>query len=99
MFFWGVLGLAWVKLMLPWLLRLIQRIPWKIRYSLTAVCLALMLVDAAMTLMALDAWYSRMAGIEQDSPVMSFFNTYFNDDFMAERFQTMSLDPGKAGRL
>ena len=64
MFFWGVLGLAWVKLMLPWLLRLIQRIPWKIRYSLTAVCLALMLVDAAMTLMALDAWYSRMAGIE-----------------------------------
>ena len=90
MFFWGVLGLAWVKLMLPWLLRLIQRIPWKIRYSLTAVCLALM---------ALDAWYSRMAGIEPDSPVMSFFNTYFNDDFMAERFQTMSLDPGKAGRL
>ena len=40
-----------------------------------------------------------MAGIESDSPVMSFFNTYFNDDFMAERFQTMSLDPGKAGRL
>ena len=52
-----------------------------------------------MTLMVLDAWYSRMAGIEPDSPVMSFFNTYFNDDFMAERFQTMSLDPGKAGRL
>ena len=40
MFFWGVLGLAWVKLMLPWLLRLIQRIPWKIRYSLTATARA-----------------------------------------------------------
>lgn len=26
-----------VKLMLPWLLRLIQRIPWKIRHSLTDV--------------------------------------------------------------
>lgn len=63
------------------------------------LALAKPLVDAAMTLMALDAWYSRMAGIEPDSPVMSFFNTYFNDDFMAERFQTMSLDPGKAGRL
>lgn len=44
------------------------------------LALAKPLVDAAMTLMALDAWYSRMAGIEPDSPVMSFFNTYFNDD-------------------
>ena len=41
------------------------------------LALAKPLVDAAMTLMALDAWYSRMAGIEPDSPVMSFFNTYF----------------------
>ena len=68
-------------------------------FFVAQLALAKPLVDAAMTLMALDAWYSRMAGIEPDSPVMSFFNTYFNDDFMAERFQTMSLDPGKAGRL
>ena len=68
-------------------------------FFVAQLALAKPLVDAAMTLMALAAWYSRMAGIEPDSPVMSFFNTYFNDDFMAERFQTMSLDPGKAGRL
>ena len=68
-------------------------------FFVAQLALAKPLVDAVMTLMALDAWYSRMAGIEPDSPVMSFFNTYFNDDFMAERFQTMSLDPGEAGRL
>ena len=98
-FFWGVLGLVWVKLILPRLLRLIQRIPWKIRYSLTLVCFILIFVDGVMTLMALDAWYSRMAGVAQNSPVSQFFATYFNDDFMAHRFQTMKIDPSTAGRM
>lgn len=99
MFFWGLLGLVWIKVLLPWLLRLIQCIPWKIRYSLTAVCLVLMVIDVAMTLMALDAWYARMAGIDTDSPAVQFFSAHFGDDYMANRFQTMSLDPGKAGRI
>lgn len=56
-------------------------------------------VDGVMTLMALDAWYSRMAGVAQNSPVSQFFATYFNDDFMAHRFQTMKIDPSTAGRM
>ena len=99
MFFWGLLGLIWVKLILPRLLALIQHIPWKVRYSLTAVCFVLLFVDGVMTLMALDAWYSRMAGIAQNSPVSRFFATYFNDAFMVDRFQTMSIDPSSAGRM
>ncbi|HCA73948.1 MAG TPA: hypothetical protein DEP29_02650 [Bifidobacterium sp.] len=99
MFFWGILGLVWVKLILPRLLRLIQSIPWRVRYTLTAVCFILIFIDGVMTLMTLDAWYSRMAGIAQDSPISRFFATYFNDDFMERRFQTMHLDPSMAGRM
>ena len=99
MFFWGILGLAWIKLILPHLLALIQRIPWRVRYSLTLVCFVFMVVDATMTLMAIDAWYSRLAGIAQDSPVDNFFATHYNDDFMANRFQTMNIDPSRAGRM
>ena len=62
-------------------------------------CFILIFVDGVMTLMALDAWYSRMAGVAQNSPVSQFFATYFNDDFMAHRFQTMKIDPSTAGRM
>ncbi|KAB5607920.1 putative ABC transporter permease [Bifidobacterium jacchi] len=99
MFFWGLLGLAWIKLILPHLLALIQRIPWRVRYTLTLVCLAFMVFDSVMTLLSLDAWYSRLAGMPQDSPAARFFETYFSNDFMANRFQTMHLDPSKAGRF
>ena len=99
MFFWGVIGVVWVRWILPHMLRLINRIPWKVRYSLTVACAALMLVDIVFTLMALDCWYGRLAGLPQDSPVVQWFAAHYDDAFMAGRFQTMSIDPAKAGRL
>ena len=35
---WGLLGLVWIKLLLPNMLKLINMIPWKIRYSFTTLC-------------------------------------------------------------
>ena len=56
---WGALGVVWVKLALPALLHTVNLIPWRWRYSITALCAALMIFDGAMTLVALDCWYSR----------------------------------------
>mgnify|MGYP000237640590 CR=1 FL=1 len=97
--FWGLIGVVWIKWLLPRLLALINRIPWKVRYSLTAVCTVLMVIDIAFTLMALDCWYGRMAGQPQDSPVAMWFSERYSDAYMANRFQTMHIDPSKAGRM
>ena len=67
--------------------------------SLTAVCTVLMVIDIAFTLMALDCWYGRMAGQPQDSPVAMWFSERYSDAYMANRFQTMHIDPSKAGRM
>lgn len=99
MFFWGLIGVVWVRWLLPRLLALINRIPWKVRYSLTAVCAVLMVIDIVFTLMALDCWYGRMAGQPQTSPVAMWFSERYSDAYMANRFQTMHLDPSKAGRM
>lgn len=96
---WGLLGLAWIKLALPYILKLIQMIPWKVRYWLTIICFILLLFDGIMTLLSLDAWYSRLAGISQDTPVAHFFAKYFDNEFMRNHFQTMELNPKSAGRV
>ena len=44
---WGVLGVVWIKLLLPWMLKLVNLIPWNWRYAVTTVCTALMIVDGA----------------------------------------------------
>ena len=95
---WGVLGLAWIKVCLPWLLKLINLIPWQARYSFTALCAALMLVNGIMTLQALECWYQRESGIAPSSPVEQFYAEHYDDAYMEHRFQSMTITPGDSAR-
>lgn len=95
---WGVLGVLWLRLALPVLLHTVNLIPWRWRYSVTAVCAVFMLVDGAMTLVALDCWYSRLAGLPPDNALELFCADHFDNAWMEHRFQSMSIDPDVAHR-
>lgn len=96
---WGLLGLVWIKLLLPYLLKLINIIPWKIRYSFTTLCAILMLINAVMTLQALDCWFQRVSNIPETAPVEQFYAKYFDNDYMEHRFQSMTITPDESGRV
>ena len=99
MLMWGTLGLFWIKLCLPRLLTLINLIPWKMRYSLTSVVTALMLVNGVMTLQALDCWFCRESGLQPSSPVEQFYAEHFDNAYMEHRFQSMSIHPDSTSRI
>lgn len=99
MAFWGLLGVVWIKMILPWMEYFINKIPWSWRYVVTGVCFCLLLVDGAMTLLALDCWYLREAHVAIQGPIEQFFAVHYDDSFMANRFQTMSLNPADATRV
>ena len=90
--------MVWIKLLLPWMLKLVNLIPWNWRYAVTTVCAALMIVDGAMTLLSLDCWYQREAGKPPETAVAHFFAEHFDNQYMENRFQSMSIDPGNATR-
>lgn len=94
----GLLGTAWIKLLLPVFLRFFNLIPWKLRYSVTLVCATLMLVDCVMTLQALDNWGARKAGHVPAPGIEEFYAKNFDDEYMANRFQSMTIDPKKSVR-
>ena len=94
----GFLGTVWIKLLLPVFLRLFNLIPWQWRYSVTLVCASLMLVNCVMTLQALDNWGARKAGHVPAPGIEQFYAENFNDDVMANRFQSMTIDPDKSVR-
>ncbi len=95
---WGALGVIWIKLLLPWLLKLVNLIPWNWRYVVTTICAALLITDGAMTLITLDCWYQREAHLPQDTAIQQFCDKHFDNAYMAERFQSMSLNPDSATR-
>lgn len=98
MVMWGVLGMAWIKLLLPQLLKLISMIPWNWRYGVTAVCAALMLVDGIMSIQSIDCWYQRMAGKAPETPIEQFYAKHFDNEYMQNRFQTMDMNVEDSAR-
>ena len=95
---WGLLGVVWIKLLLPWMLKLVNLIPWKLRYTITSICAVLMIVDGVMTLQSLDCWYERLSGSTADTPIEAFYAKHFDNEYMAERFQSMTINPDNATR-
>lgn len=95
---WGLLGVIWIKLLLPLLLKLINKIPWNWRYSITAVATAFMVVDCIMTLESLDCWYERLAGDPVSTNLQKFYAEFYDNEYMANRFQSMTIDPSTATR-
>lgn len=96
---WGLGGLIWIKVLLPRLLKLINMIPWKRRYSATAILTAVMLIDGVMTLQSLDYWYQRVNGTVRNIPVAQFYDKHFDNEYMENRFQSMTMSPKDATRV
>lgn len=96
---WGLGGLIWIKVLLPRLLKLINMIPWKRRYSATVILTAVMLIDGVMTLQSLDYWYQRVNGTVRNIPVAQFYDKHFDNEYMENRFQSMTTSPKDATRV
>lgn len=95
---WGALGVIWLRLLLPLLLKLINLIPWNWRYTVTTIAALFMAVDCVMSLQALDCWYERLANDPINSPIQHFYADHFDNSWMENRFQSMTIHPDNAVR-
>lgn len=96
---WGFLGVVWIKLILPDVLKIVDAIPLKLRAWATIVVACFLIVDGAMTLTTIDCWYQRESGQQPANGIETFCADHYNNDYMANRFQSMSLDPNRAERV
>lgn len=95
---WGILGVLWIKVLMPVTVRVAELIPERARTTVTAACFAFAVVDAVVTVSAFGFWFDRQVGMPVDTPLRQFFATWFGDEFMSTRFELMSMHPELAIR-
>ena len=95
---WGFLGLLWIRIILPALMQVMRVIPLRWRAFVTTVALVIFLVDGITTLVALDCWSQRQAGIPPQTNEQIFFAEHFDDNFMQKHFSNMGMSQEGAAR-
>lgn len=89
LFVWGVLGLLWIRLFLPVIMRLVDAIPIRVRAVLTSCVFGLLLWDVLLTSVAMDGYSKRHLGIQPSSSFESYIADRFDDEWMSRRFEKM----------
>lgn len=93
---WGLCGLVWIRILLPGIMIIVDVIPLKLRATITVLAFIFMLVNGVMTLLALDCWSQRMAGLPVEGEMQVWFDEHYDNALMKERFSTMGISQQSA---
>lgn len=91
MIVWGLAGTVWAYLGIPVLRRIIDLIPRRARRPLTIIMVTFMTLDVAMTLASFDFWFQRLSGAPVDTSLDRFFETWYGNEWMSQRFGSLSM--------
>lgn len=90
-FFWGLLGLLWVKDFYPRMSDWIERIPWKVGVPLTWVLLVFLTVNMAISGMAVARWTDRVHGVPAQNAVDVLLDETYPNDRMSRVYPNMMV--------
>lgn len=81
-FFWGILGLIWVKDLYPVVSRTLEQVPKRLGRNLTVIFTLFMAADIALSAGAVYRRYERQENIPAQNSVQVFFDTAFPDKIL-----------------
>lgn len=81
-FFWGILGVLWIKDIYPRISRAIERVPKKTGQIATAAVTVFMAVNMALSAGAVLRWSERVNDVPAANPVQASFDKMFDDSYM-----------------
>lgn len=86
---WGVLSIIWIKWLYPFMIRWIAKIPDAAGRTVTWLLLIFIVFDSVMSGLAVLRWSARMREEPPQTPLDTYFDTYFPDKKMAVIYYNM----------
>lgn len=99
MFFWGILGAAYINLIHPFFLKLFTQIPFFIKIP-TVIALTIFLIyDLCLSAAAVGRWNRRLAGQMPTGKRDIWLDTHFPDTRMRKIYPSMMPSHRKRGKI
>ncbi|MDD5899647.1 MAG: hypothetical protein PUC73_01915 [Lachnospiraceae bacterium] len=90
-FFWGILGVLWIKDLYPRMARLILKIPNASGKAITWALTVFFIVNALVSLAAVGRWSERVKGLEPSNAVEVFLDERFDNERMERIYANMEF--------
>ncbi|WP_099205058.1 putative ABC transporter permease [Scatolibacter rhodanostii] len=90
-FFWGILGMVWIKDVYPRISLLIEKAPKKIGNIVTIFTVIFMCFDILLSAGAVYRQKQRLQDISATSRVQVFLDKHFDDEFLETRYANMKF--------
>lgn len=94
LFFWGVLGLAWTRIIMPDLLYRIGMATTRRQVVFVSLLALYLAADIFMTAMCFGRKVARDKGIPAQNSFETWVDANYTDDFIAARFQNLTITQG-----
>ena len=88
-FFWGVLAVFWIKIIYPWMSRLIEKFPALAGKIMTWAVVAIMVCNGLLTCAAMLRYNTRVIQPEPNNSFEEFLDRQYGDDFIQRRWPNM----------
>jgi len=80
--FWGILGILWVKWMMPFLDKIISKIPEKAGKIIMYVLIVFLILDSAISYVAVARQKQRVISKEPSNSFEEFLDKHYTDEFL-----------------
>ena len=88
-FFWGVLAVAWIKGIYPWMSQLIEGLPALAGKAATWLIVAVMICNGLLTCAAMVRYSTRAVRPQPANSFEEFIDRQYGDGFMERRWPNM----------
>lgn len=84
--FWGILGIVWIKLIYPQIQKVIDKFNHKKSIPIMKVAIVFLVIDAILTLGAVDRAKEYEKGIEPSNKLEEIYDKYFGVEYLNNMF-------------
>lgn len=95
MLVWGVMGLVLVKVIYPWVSRLIEKIPQRIGNAIYITLIVFMVLNMLVSWTAILRQTLRHSNVPAFTPLGRFYDEYYNDKYLEHYFPNMVRQENK----
>ena len=84
--FWGVLGVAWVKLIYPFIMKILNKFNYRIANKIALILAIFLVFDVILTIQARERAKEQIKGIEPSNKFEEFLDNTFNNDYLKNMY-------------